>query len=1003
MSEIKEKPGRGIAERAADAELRLKENKIQIKTEPDFDQSHFSAPDRSLTPEYTANQESAPFIRSDESQGAIGTSALDQNASYVQTEYVYESASNQEYDFYSPATEYGTDDEVIHEESSGYNSPEYSTFDEYAAEKTMETSADEESYPVGDTSNELQSEKITPIAVETVNEENGSHINSPEYNLSDIHTDSESHSDGSGSIQLTQPANSETYDRTGSSVERKSVQRNRRKTEPIDNNHRKSARKNTEKSSNTPAKKSKEKVIKEKKATGIAERAADAQLRLKKNEIKTKPANDKNPVDIDRSSDEGFDSNVPSDESIHSPGAESVQEKSFIKKGGRDTDTFNKSGESIVDDKAFPDRSVVSQNQTITEIVPDDSNIDSASKEKPSFSSSLSAETDHTDFTSEKRPEKTNDPADNGNKKSETERKKSIAEHSDIKNTTQNEISVAQRSEPDFVRQNTVSVYLTDEAQSSNNAAAVKIKNENSVRTDALNNSGESNSVREKKRSIRERVEAVSSDEPIEKVYDGSHRDSSLPKKAKDRKKTADTTQKSEDKVRKAGEIADKVQKTADGIKEAERPIKEKPTSHVKMVKIAASREINQYNRSFKEKNRYIKTTKQSFNGIVETEFGNERSNNSATEDSSKIVSRTFDDILYFIRERSYAFKNSLFVKRNFFSAVINLSSIIVVFVILFLCLFSSSFGLFLSDNTREDDAMTLTKAMSDASSVIYSEVSNLQMNKGYDEVVVNSALMLDWKQILAIYAVKTTSKDGLDVVTMDKAKSNKLKEIVKDMCAISTYETVTYVEGTNRVDKKILNIDFVQMSAQQTAEYYQFSNDEIDMLNTLLSDECDQLWEELLGNNMIGAFSFGAGDGSVIGSGAVSSAGFIWPTPYSGIYVTVEFGQRTSVHSKPHGGMDINVPGDEQYNKSAIAAAAGKVTKATWHNSYGNYIMIDHGNGISTLYAHLYRIDVSVGQTVAQGQHIGIIGNTGNSFGAHLHFEVRVNGVRQNPRYYLP
>ncbi len=132
-------------------------------------------------------------------------------------------------------------------------------------------------------------------------------------------------------------------------------------------------------------------------------------------------------------------------------------------------------------------------------------------------------------------------------------------------------------------------------------------------------------------------------------------------------------------------------------------------------------------------------------------------------------------------------------------------------------------------------------------------------------------------------------------------------------------------------------------------------------------------------------------------GSGKVSGAGFIWPTPYSNIFTTTEYGQHN------HGGLDINVVGDENYDKAAVSVASGTVVTATWHYSYGNYVVVDHGDGLSTLYAHLYRIDVSSGQHVSQGQQVGIIGNTGHSFGAHLHFEVRVNGSRRNPRNYLP
>ena len=115
------------------------------------------------------------------------------------------------------------------------------------------------------------------------------------------------------------------------------------------------------------------------------------------------------------------------------------------------------------------------------------------------------------------------------------------------------------------------------------------------------------------------------------------------------------------------------------------------------------------------------------------------------------------------------------------------------------------------------------------------------------------------------------------------------------------------------------------------------------------------------------------------------------WPVP--GYYtITSFFGWRDLYGSAANQtGTDIGVPQGVEIH----AAQAGVVTLSRYNSSYGNYCIINHGNGYATLYAHQMQLPlVKVGDTVSKGQAIGYVGNTGNSFGAHLHFELRVNGV---------
>jgi murein DD-endopeptidase MepM/ murein hydrolase activator NlpD len=98
------------------------------------------------------------------------------------------------------------------------------------------------------------------------------------------------------------------------------------------------------------------------------------------------------------------------------------------------------------------------------------------------------------------------------------------------------------------------------------------------------------------------------------------------------------------------------------------------------------------------------------------------------------------------------------------------------------------------------------------------------------------------------------------------------------------------------------------------------------------------------------------------------------------------------------HEGIDIAAPAGTPIR----AAAAGTVIYAGWLGGYGNLIVLDHGSGLSTAYAHQSALAAGQGQQVAQGQVIGYVGDTGHSFGPHLHFEVRVNGVPVDPLGYL-
>lgn len=132
--------------------------------------------------------------------------------------------------------------------------------------------------------------------------------------------------------------------------------------------------------------------------------------------------------------------------------------------------------------------------------------------------------------------------------------------------------------------------------------------------------------------------------------------------------------------------------------------------------------------------------------------------------------------------------------------------------------------------------------------------------------------------------------------------------------------------------------------------------------------------------------------------SGEPNAQGFSWPVPFTR-NVTSNFSMRenpvTGVYEL-HAGTDIAEPG--VLGTPVTPAMAGKVTYAGWIGGYGNIVVVNHGEGIETRYAHLNFINTNSGATVSPGDVVGTVGSTGNSTGPHLHFEIRIDGVPYDP-----
>ena len=324
---------------------------------------------------------------------------------------------------------------------------------------------------------------------------------------------------------------------------------------------------------------------------------------------------------------------------------------------------------------------------------------------------------------------------------------------------------------------------------------------------------------------------------------------------------------------------------------------------------------------------------------------------------------------------------------------------IIVIIICLIGAIGGTCFGIFLANDESTGTERTMSMTISDLNSEHYERLTELKASYTYDLLEIQGDMTVGWKDVLAVYAVKTTSGDTpLEVVTLNDVKINLLRTIMQDMnkmtAAVSprivSETTVTTDEDGNTVrnvtytTKQVLTITIQKLTIDEIVTQYSFNQEQKDILNELLSDEYSDLWADLLGAS-----------GQIIqgNSSFVGTSIFAWPFE-NDQYISSRFGTRVDPFTgeiRTHGGTDIAAP----MGTPILASADGTVVAATWHNSYGYYVKIKHNDTYSTLYAHCSALHVSVGQTVRQGQIIADCGSTGNSTGPHCHFEVIQNGVR--------
>lgn len=227
------------------------------------------------------------------------------------------------------------------------------------------------------------------------------------------------------------------------------------------------------------------------------------------------------------------------------------------------------------------------------------------------------------------------------------------------------------------------------------------------------------------------------------------------------------------------------------------------------------------------------------------------------------------------------------------------------------------------------------------------------------------------------------------------------IKQLNAEKADLLDKKTALEGELSDLEDKKA---EVQQIADSRTSDLYDLSSDNDDLKSQMsqIRSEINASNEDVEAINAAIKELIRAKQAENSGGTVYSSDGFRWPLDSNLQYITTYFGY-DAWRGGNHYGIDVGNAGIG--GKNIYAAQGGTVITAYgdggWHGGFGNYIIIDHGGELSTVYAHCSAVTVSVGQTVNKGDVIGYVGTTGWSTGNHLHFETRVNGTAVDPFSY--
>lgn len=368
--------------------------------------------------------------------------------------------------------------------------------------------------------------------------------------------------------------------------------------------------------------------------------------------------------------------------------------------------------------------------------------------------------------------------------------------------------------------------------------------------------------------------------------------------------------------------------------------------------------------------------------------------------------------------------KRSVRIVKKVLKLLLSGGIVVMVFIVVFggmIAVLSSATGIFAGTQPEKIGENSVRQVVMDLNREYSEEITQIKDSVQYD-TIQTSNIAIDWKQVLSIYAVQT-AEEGNGVVAMDKRREARLHELFWEMNGLdwNIIEEVpeeSPTEPPTKPDrprpqkpgepkpvfpfsrksaavspsvpsappetKPPNKITLVIVGAHKTAadmfESYDFTDEQKEMAMMLISPENDRYWKDLI----YGSTLLPNQDG--------------WVQPLENMVIGSPYGYRVHPISgewRLHAGVDL----DAATGTPIMAAKAGRVVVTLYEkDGAGNYVLLDHGDGITTIYMHMLNYVVAPGQTVKAGEIIGYVGSTGLSTGPHLHFGVSINGEYIDP-----